>query len=45
MLQISYDMNIFCRLLVKVETNVNKLASLRCTRFLNLVLRVNLNTL
>ena len=45
MLQISHDMNIFCHLLVKVETNVNKLDSLRCTRFLNSVLRGNLNTL
>ena len=25
MLQFSYDMNNFCRLLVKVETNVNKI--------------------
>ena len=45
MLQISYDMNICCRLLVKVETiNVSKLDSLHRTRFLNLVFRANLNT-
>ena len=45
MLQISYDMNIFCRLHVKVDANVNKLDSIRRTRFLNLALRADLNTL